>query len=105
MLRTRAKPPGRYVGLHEIGTDGGIAKERVVPSTGICLGGGRVERFSSYGRPDKVGKVNIPQLQGGRRAPHRKDHERRGEVWRYGRRDPSDLHPDLQVRKQPKKLK
>ncbi|RWW35323.1 hypothetical protein BHE74_00059756 [Ensete ventricosum] len=33
---------------------------------------------SSYGRPDKgkVGNVDIPQLQGGRRAPRRKDHGR-----------------------------
>lgn len=29
MLRTPAEPLGRYVGLHGVGTDGSIAKERV----------------------------------------------------------------------------
>ncbi|RZR84694.1 hypothetical protein BHM03_00011574, partial [Ensete ventricosum] len=41
----------------------------------------------SYGRPDKGngGKVDIPQLQEGRHAPRRKDHEQRGEVQYCGK--------------------
>ncbi|RRT41986.1 hypothetical protein B296_00024708 [Ensete ventricosum] len=42
---------------------------------------------SSYDRPDKGngGKVDIPQLQEGRRMPRRKDHEQRGEVQYCGK--------------------
>ncbi|RWW36634.1 hypothetical protein BHE74_00058331, partial [Ensete ventricosum] len=56
-----------------------------------CVGAGLTQARkgqSSYGRPDKgkVGKVDMPQLQEGRRAPRRKDHGRRGEVRRHGKR-------------------
>ncbi|RZR71929.1 hypothetical protein BHM03_00008836 [Ensete ventricosum] len=55
-----------------------------------CVGADLTQEWTgqpSYGRPDKgkVGKVDIPQLQGGRRAPRCKDHGRRGEVRRYGK--------------------
>ncbi|RRT63471.1 hypothetical protein B296_00005760 [Ensete ventricosum] len=44
-----------------------------------------MEESVVVGRPDKgkVDKVDIPQLQEGRRAPRCKDHERRGEMRRY----------------------
>ncbi|RWW19351.1 hypothetical protein GW17_00016601 [Ensete ventricosum] len=61
------------------------------PSTWLTrhVGAGLTQAWKgqpSYDRPDKgkVGKVDMPQLQEGRHAPRRKDHERRGEVRRHG---------------------
>ncbi|RRT69691.1 hypothetical protein B296_00028863 [Ensete ventricosum] len=55
-----------------------------------CVGAGLTQAWKgqpSYDRLDKgkVDKVDIPQLQGGRRAPYRKDHRRYGDVPRHGK--------------------
>ncbi|RRT46012.1 hypothetical protein B296_00013188 [Ensete ventricosum] len=62
----------------------------------IHVGAGLTQAWKgqpSYDRPDKgkMGKVDMPQLQEGRRAPRRKDHGRRGEVRRHGIRSRPEL--------------